>query len=205
MVRRFNEAQMAILEQFWQSRLDAPRPPKRLSIPAALSCCEVGPPVTSQDVGRYFSNRAARESGQPRARPLTTMQRELLEGSFEHDAFPYTGTIIVLTYQTKLRPKQVKQWFDNRRKKHRCYGLPLVTNNLVEQDAAAAARMWRAFKANPDEYAKQLWLGTISSRTGACTGKVAGIAEGEEWERLWGMDREGYDGDVVGDGGGWSA
>lgn len=136
---------------------------------------------------------------------MTTAQRELLEESFEDDPFPYTGTFIVLTYQTKLRPKQVKQWFDNQRKKLRSYGLPLTTSNLVEQDAAAAARMWRAFKADPDDYAKQLWLGTISSRTGAYTGKVAGIAEREEWERLWGTVGEGHDVDVVGNDGSSSA
>ncbi|KAI1763725.1 hypothetical protein GGR53DRAFT_353894 [Hypoxylon sp. FL1150] len=194
MVRSFNEAQLAILEWYWQNfRYDEARPSKQLSIPIALNCCEVGPLVTSQDVGRYFANRAARESGQPRATPLTDRQREILEDSFDDDPFPYTGTTIVLTYQTKLRPKQVRQWFDNRRKKYRNEGLPLITRNSAEQDMTAAARMWRAYKRDPEGYAKQLWLGTISVRTGAPTGHVATEADIEKWEVFWAAGRGDHD------------
>lgn len=140
-------------------------------------------------LSRYFADRAARESGQPRATPLTDGQREILEESFFNEPFPYTGVIILLTYRTQLRPKQVKQWFDNRRKKYRTEGVPLPTRNSAEQDPAAAARMWRAYKRDPDEYAKQLWLGIIHDRTGASTGQVASEADVEEWEALCAADR----------------
>ncbi|KAI0109439.1 hypothetical protein F4776DRAFT_400689 [Hypoxylon sp. NC0597] len=185
---QFNEAQLAILEEYWRMRFDEPRPPKSRCIYAALRCCNVGPKVTSQDIGRYFSNRAARETGQPRARPLTPAQLGLLEESWCSDPYPYVGTIIVLTYQTKLQPKQVKRWFDNQRKKYRNNGLFLSTRNVAQQDPACAARMWRAYNKNPSEYAKKLWLGTISASTGAPTGKAIDTAKEREWERRWDTD-----------------
>lgn len=54
MVRHFTEAQLAILEREWGFRdQGASRPHKRRSITVAMNCSDVGPRVTSQDVGRY--------------------------------------------------------------------------------------------------------------------------------------------------------
>ncbi|KAI0008647.1 hypothetical protein F4779DRAFT_426222 [Xylariaceae sp. FL0662B] len=179
----FNEAQLAILEDYWRLRRDAPRPPKRLSICAAMSCSEVGPEVTSQAVGRYFSNRAARERGQPRARAPTRKQLRLLEEAFDEDAYPYTGTIILLTYQTGLQPKQVKSWFDNRRRRLARKGEYMFSMNF-DQDPALAATMWRDYQKDPEAYAREIFLG-MRAPSGEWFYDLAEPEDEAEWDRRW--------------------
>ncbi|KAI0384577.1 hypothetical protein F5Y04DRAFT_248645 [Hypomontagnella monticulosa] len=178
---RFNEAQMAIIEEYWNIWRMCSGPSRKFSRAAAVRCWKVGPRVTSQDIGQYFSNRAAREAGRPRARPPTPEQLEILKDNFLDEPFPPTGTLILLTYQTGLEPKQVKQWFDYQRKKYRNDGILLVTRSANQQNPVTAAKMWRAFKKAPAEYTKSLWLGAIALDSGEPTGEPPGEGREEEW------------------------
>jgi hypothetical protein len=64
-----------------------------------------------------------------------------------------------------LEPKQVKAWFDNERKKADKRGETMFTRN-EPTDMNDAARMWRAYKKDPEGYVKALTSGEISPRTG---------------------------------------
>ncbi|CAJ2504298.1 Uu.00g116920.m01.CDS01 [Anthostomella pinea] len=136
----FNEAQMEYLEKGWQFRFDNEP---------------------------YFSNRAAHESGRPRAQAKTPRQLGLLEASFAADHYPTTTQMIILTHQTGgLRPKPVKDWFESQRRKlERNGGLLFTKRDRVGMDeaggAARAARMWRRYGKEGGRYAMDLWLGRM--------------------------------------------
>jgi hypothetical protein len=64
-----------------------------------------------------------------------------------------------------LEPKQVKAWFDNERKKADKKGETIFTKNKPT-DMKDAARVWRAYKKDPEGYERALTSGEISARTG---------------------------------------
>jgi hypothetical protein len=107
----------------------------------------------------------AREEGRPRAVRKTPEQLERLRESWEDEPYPNVGETIILVHSTGLEPKQVKAWFDNERKKANKKGEPMVTRN-TPTDMNDAARMWRAFKKDPEGYARALTSGEISPGTG---------------------------------------
>ncbi|KAI1079651.1 hypothetical protein F5B20DRAFT_581110 [Whalleya microplaca] len=179
---QFTEAQLGILEQYWNRRQGAPRPPQHLSLYAAIDCSDVGPPVTSQDVGRYFSNRVAQERGRPRARAPTPAQLRLLKEEFLYDPYPDTATTIILTWQTGLRGTQVKSWFEYRRRKFIRAGKLLFSLN-DEQDPGTAASMWRQYRKNPHAYARMLYMNQP-------TGQFVGAEREAEWDSKWGENDE---------------
>ena len=102
---------------------------------------------------------------------------------------------MLLTWQTGLRAKQVKQWFDNQRAKFLrdgddgCEVLGIWSNNFLPQDRNVAARMWRQFYRSPEGTAQSVWPGVMDPRTGEHSNNVkVEEADIEEWERLWGKN-----------------
>jgi hypothetical protein len=71
----------------------------------------------------------------------------------------------MLVHSTGLEPKQVKAWFDNERKKADKRGETMFTRNKPT-DMNDAARMWRAYKKDPEGYARALSSREISPRAG---------------------------------------
>ncbi|CAG8949197.1 hypothetical protein HYFRA_00004820 [Hymenoscyphus fraxineus] len=162
---QFTPAQMEILEWEWQHRDGDDRPEKKRSISAAVEMSMVGPRVTSQAVGKYFSNRAAAESGRSRTQAKTPEQLEVLRSSWEDDPFPLTGERILLVHETGLQKAQVDSWFQAERKKAEKNGEDLWSRNR-DNDPNAAAKMWRAYKRDPEGYVEGLTSGRIHPGTG---------------------------------------
>ncbi|KAL7621234.1 hypothetical protein AAE478_008551 [Parahypoxylon ruwenzoriense] len=69
-------------------------------------------------------------------------------------------------------------------------GSILLSTHVEEQNVRAAAGMWRAYETN--KYAKELWLDITDIQTGDTPGNAVDPAIEEEWERRWGVDREGH-------------
>ncbi|CAJ2504311.1 Uu.00g117050.m01.CDS01 [Anthostomella pinea] len=173
MASPFTDAQMEILERTWTYFVlifNQPRPMKQHSAIVAMHCSDVGSEVTSQQVGRFFAERAADIVGRPRAQAKSPRQLRLLEDSFNADAYPTTAELIILTHQMGLKPAQVKVWFVNKRRRiDRCGGRLFtrrhrvgvfarrLTDNLV--NAPQAARMWRQYEADGGFYAIRVVVG----------------------------------------------
>ena len=51
-------------------------------------------------------------------RAKTPEQLRLLGEMFDAEPFPYPGDLILLTWQTGLRPEQVKGWFEHKRSQY---------------------------------------------------------------------------------------
>ncbi|KAJ6619928.1 hypothetical protein B0H10DRAFT_1130266 [Mycena sp. CBHHK59/15] len=160
----FNEAQLEFLED-QLSRCKrygkGDRPPRRQSLMIALQASDLGPEVTSQEVGKWFANRVKQDKGQPRASQKTPEQLALLEASFLEDELPEVEEKIRLVCATGLTSKQVDAWFCYRRKK--LGEAPDVYTVEFEDDGERTAKMlhakkaWRQFRrteadaGNPDE------------------------------------------------------
>ncbi|KAI1326440.1 hypothetical protein F5Y16DRAFT_400331 [Xylariaceae sp. FL0255] len=196
----FNEAQLTLIEEVWDEwiRIGHTRPPKKASINTAVRCWRIGPQISSQDVGRQTP-------GQPRAQSKTPEQLQLLEEAFDDDPYPPVGVMIVLTYQTKLEPKQVKQWFDYKRAKLDKTGEVFFTRappaGLTPANlATCAARMWRAYKRDPEGYAKELYMRRVSHYTGESSQHQREPeleAEDErEWEQRWSSNAQEMESEV---------
>ncbi|CAG8982548.1 hypothetical protein HYALB_00002330 [Hymenoscyphus albidus] len=112
----------------------------------------------------YFSNRAAAESGRSRTQAKTPEQLEVLRSSWEDDPFPLTGERILLVHETGLQKAQVDSWFQAERKKAEKNGEDLWSRNR-DNDPNAAAKMWRAYKRDPDGYVEGLTSGRIHPGT----------------------------------------
>jgi hypothetical protein len=206
MPSRFNAAQLQILEEeyvFGRGMADRNgRVGKNHVIIAAIRCSQAGPEVSAMEVGkwanspslnfsssvaptnrlhRYYANRVAREEGRPRAVRKTPEQLERLRESWEDDPYPTVGETIILVHSTGLEPKQVKAWFDNERKKADKRGETMFTRN-EPTDMNDAARMWRAYKKDPEGYVKALTSGEISPRTGQRQAVEEDNEDGDEWE-----------------------
>ena len=109
------------------------------------------------------------------------------------------GEIILLTWQTGLRPEQVKRWFDQKRSRYLRRGnrgrldLEMMSRNVPFQDlldvSQVAKRMWREYRKDPERYARDIWLGIINPRNGGRTGVRVEKADYENWDSQWGEDR----------------
>ncbi|KAJ6619936.1 hypothetical protein B0H10DRAFT_2024136 [Mycena sp. CBHHK59/15] len=116
----FNEAQIQLLENelnWYRHYGMGDRPPRKQSIILAIQASELGPEVTSQEVGRWYADRVKRDKGEPRAAQKTPEQLALLEASFFIDEYPTVEEKIRLVCETGLRKKQIDAWFSYRRKK----------------------------------------------------------------------------------------
>ncbi|SJK97985.1 uncharacterized protein ARMOST_01241 [Armillaria ostoyae] len=114
-----NDQQIEFLENelnTWR-RLGMSRPPKKQSLMASLHVSKLGREVSSQEVGRWFSNRIKDERGEPRQTKKTPEQIAALEASFEMDCTPSVQEQIRLIEETGLTRRQIVAWFDYQRKK----------------------------------------------------------------------------------------
>lgn len=80
--------------------------------------------------------------------------------------YPCTGRQIIISHQTGLEPKKVRNWFENQRAR-----LPKTnkrdSNKIMDQEKAKyAQKMWRDYKENPEEMVEGLLAGTINGATG---------------------------------------
>lgn len=68
---------------------DRARPPSNMSATICFKVSRLGSVfITSQEVGRWFGNRAKQEDGVPRATAKTPEQLAMLEESFASDPYP---------------------------------------------------------------------------------------------------------------------
>lgn len=161
-----NTAQQLVLDDLWSLCCLSLSPrPKNLCSYATVQCMLVGPFISSQEIGRYFANRAARgtktlflapkviallthyiESGKPRANRKTPQQLEMLHKSFKETPYPQAMVSIVLVYETGLSAGQIKKWFQNERCKRG------VTGGWkgAGKDVHVAARWWREYRREPE-------------------------------------------------------
>ncbi|KAK0486266.1 hypothetical protein IW261DRAFT_1454654 [Armillaria novae-zelandiae] len=87
------------------------------SLRASIRVSELGREVSSQEVGRWFSNRIKDERGEPRQTKKTPEQIAALEASFEMDCTPSVQEQIRLIEETGLTRRQIVAWFVYQRKK----------------------------------------------------------------------------------------
>ncbi|KZW03912.1 hypothetical protein EXIGLDRAFT_8361 [Exidia glandulosa HHB12029] len=83
----------------------------------SLIVSDLGPEVTSQNVGSWFAKRAKREAGQPRMTRKTPEQLAILDESFARYAYPGNEELIRLIRTTLLSKRQIDAWFCHQRKK----------------------------------------------------------------------------------------
>ncbi|KAK0241293.1 hypothetical protein EDD85DRAFT_394974 [Armillaria nabsnona] len=152
-VEPLNEQQIAFLERKlnWCRFLGMERPPKRDSIILSMQVSDLGREVSSQEVGRWFSNRAKDASGKPRQSKKTPAQLAALSASFEVDCTPSVEEQIRLIQETGLTRRQIVAWFSYQRKKLDDSGI--YVERAVDQDmftlgshARQAAEEWREYR-----------------------------------------------------------
>jgi hypothetical protein len=64
-----------------------------------------------------YANRIAAEQNRPRAIQKTPEQLQKLQELWDKDPYPTPGETMLVAHDSGLEPKQVKNWFDNERKK----------------------------------------------------------------------------------------
>ncbi|KAK0459139.1 uncharacterized protein EV420DRAFT_1538535 [Desarmillaria tabescens] len=151
-----NDQQTEYLESqltLWR-RLGMDRPPKRQSLIVSIRVSELGREVSSQEVGRWFSNRVKDDRGQPRQTKKTPEQLAVLEASFEMDCTPSVQEQIWLIQETGLTRRQIVSWFDYQRKKledepgvyvERYYPTDEEVKDMAARANQAAAQ-WREYR-----------------------------------------------------------
>ncbi|KAK0459140.1 uncharacterized protein EV420DRAFT_1747521 [Desarmillaria tabescens] len=150
-----NERQVAFLERQlnWCRMLGMERPPKRDSIMISMQVSDLGRVVSSQEVGRWFSNRAKDASGKPRQSKKTPAQLAALRASFAVDCTPSVEEQIRLIEETGLTRRQIVAWFSyQRRKLEDEYGTyqecPADQETFtLGSHAHQAAAQWREYRA----------------------------------------------------------
>lgn len=126
-------------------------------------------------MSRLYANRFAAANGRPRAQRKTPAQLELLGKVFRKTgARPYTGEQLAAAFLTGLTMEQVRNWFENERKKYLKndeYGALDFWDQNPEQTPNESRLMILHFNKGPEAYARSLVFGERDVRTGDVLGE----------------------------------
>ncbi|KAL7411679.1 hypothetical protein BDY24DRAFT_443018 [Mrakia frigida] len=161
-ISRLSDVQIGILSSYYadhQLRYGATRPPVAIQRAAACRMSMVGEPVSSQDVGKWFTRYLRALTGQPANTRKTQEQLDLLNEEFDRNPLPNAHDVILLMESTGLDKKQVNAWFQVERKKYDEGGEFEDDGDLIdtsEQLSETPASIWRAYNRDPVNYVRYI-------------------------------------------------